>query len=93
MTVYQGAQLNSEINTSTGGAVKVTTLQPQDIVEEGEQFGIELVAESSSNSIEPNKARLHTGKRWQDVPAYAELGGVPLYDDPEVRFQTRDKNR
>lgn len=90
MAVYQGAQLNSEINTSTGGAVKVTTLQPQDIVEEGEQFGIELVAESSSNSIEPNKARLHTGKRWQDVPAYAELGGVPLYDDPEVRFQTRD---
>ncbi|MFB9214137.1 TonB-dependent receptor domain-containing protein [Vibrio sinaloensis] len=90
MKVYKGAQLSSDINTSTGGAVQVTTLQPQDIVEEGETFGIELVAESSSNAIEPNKARMHTGKRWQDVPVYSALGGVPLYDDPEVRFQTRD---
>ncbi|MDN3685892.1 TonB-dependent receptor plug domain-containing protein [Vibrio sinaloensis] len=86
MKVYKGAQLSSDINTSTGGAVQVTTLQPQDIVEEGETFGIELVAESSSNAIEPNKARMHTGKRWQDVPVYSALGGVPLYDDPEVRF-------
>lgn len=90
MKVYKGAQLSSDINTSTGGAVQVTTLQPQDIVEEGETFGMELVAESSSNAIEPNKARLHTGKRWQDVPIYSAIGGVPLYDDPEVRFQTRD---
>lgn len=57
---------------------------------EGDNFGMEFVAESSSNSVKPNKARLHTGKRWQDVPVYNELGGVPLYDDPEVRFQTRD---
>ncbi|MDN3681210.1 TonB-dependent receptor [Vibrio tapetis subsp. quintayensis] len=93
MKVHKGAQINSDINTSVGGAVEVTTLTPQDIVPEGETFGLEFVAESSSNSIEPNVARLHTGKNWQDVPAYAELGGVPLYDDPELRFQTRsDKN-
>ncbi|MBW3695039.1 TonB-dependent receptor [Vibrio sp. T187] len=89
MKVYKGAQINSDITTSVGGAVEVTTLSPKDIVPEGETFGIEFVAESSSNSIEPNTARLHTGQDWRDVPAYAELGGVPLYDDPEVRFQTR----
>ena len=90
MTVLKGAQLSSDVNTSTGGAVQVTTLQPQDIVPEGDEFGIETIIESSSNSVSPNKARLHTGKRWQDVPVYADIGGVPLYDDPEVRFQTRD---
>ncbi|MFS1420594.1 TonB-dependent receptor domain-containing protein [Vibrio splendidus] len=90
MKVYKGAQLSSDINTSTGGAVQVTTLQPQDIVPEGDEFGIEIITETSSNSVAPNKARLHTGKRWQDVPAYADIGGVPLYDDPELRFQTRD---
>jgi len=93
MKVHKGAQINADITTSVGGAVEVTTLTPQDIVPEGETFGIEFVAESSSNSIKPNVARLHTGKNWQDVPVYAELGGVPLYNDPELRFQTRsDKN-
>ncbi|WP_447469207.1 TonB-dependent receptor [Vibrio harveyi] len=90
LKVYKGAQISSDVNTSVGGAVQVTTLEPQDIVPEGDNFGMEFVAESSSNSVKPNKARLHTGKRWQDVPVYNELGGVPLYDDPEVRFQTRD---
>ncbi|EKO3871454.1 TonB-dependent receptor plug domain-containing protein, partial [Vibrio harveyi] len=88
LKVYKGAQISSDVNTSVGGAVQVTTLEPQDIVPEGDNFGMEFVAESSSNSVKPNKARLHTGKRWQDVPVYNELGGVPLYDDPEVRFQT-----
>ncbi|UAB70355.1 TonB-dependent receptor [Vibrio sp. SCSIO 43132] len=90
MKVHKGAQINSDVNTSVGGAVEVTTLSPQDIIEEGETFGMEFVVESSSNSVAPNKARLHTGKHWQDVPIYNELGGVPLYQDPEVRFQTRD---
>ncbi|WP_104398620.1 TonB-dependent receptor [Vibrio penaeicida] len=90
MKVHKGAQLNSDINTSVGGAVEVTTLSPQDIIEEGETFGMEFVVEGSSNSVAPNVARLHTGKHWQDIPIYNELGGVPLYQDPEVRFQTRD---
>ncbi|NRA85528.1 MAG: TonB-dependent receptor, partial [Gammaproteobacteria bacterium] len=28
---------------------------------------------------------------WRDVPAYVDLGGVPLYDDPELRFQSRSE--
>lgn len=93
MKVHKGAQINADVNTSVGGAVEVTTLSPHDIVQEGETFGMEFVVESSSNSVKPNKARLHTGKNWQDVPAYQDIGGVPLYDDPELRFDTRSSDR
>ncbi|NRA83066.1 MAG: TonB-dependent receptor plug domain-containing protein, partial [Gammaproteobacteria bacterium] len=62
MKVYKGAQINPDITTSVGGAVEVSTISVQDIVPEGETFGMEFIAESSSNSVAPHQARLHTGK-------------------------------
>ncbi|EGU60795.1 TonB-dependent receptor [Vibrio nigripulchritudo ATCC 27043] len=90
LKVHKGAQLNSDVNTSVGGAVQVTTLQPQDIIAEGETFGMEVIVEGSNNSVAPYEAKMHTGKHWREVPIYNEQGGIDWYNDPELRFETRD---
>lgn len=90
MKVYQGAQINTDMNTSVGGGVQLTTLQPQDIVPKGDTFGFEMIGESSSNAVEPNDPNMHTGESWYDIPAYVDTSGVPIYADPEIFFEPRD---
>ena len=87
MTVHKGAQINPDVNTSVGGAVEITTLSPRDIVQPGETFGMEFIAESSSNSTAPEEPRLYTGQDVSTIPEYANLDNPAsdlLYNDPAL---------
>ncbi|WP_100753498.1 TonB-dependent receptor [Vibrio salilacus] len=87
MTVHKGAQINPDVNTSVGGAVEITTLSANDIVLPGETFGMELIAESSSNSTAPREPRLYTGQDISTIPEYANLNNPAvdlLYTDPAL---------
>ncbi|AIU68156.1 TonB-dependent receptor [Vibrio coralliilyticus] len=87
MTVHKGAQINPDVNTSVGGAVEITTLSPRDIVQPGDTFGMEFIAESSSNSTVPEEPRLYTGQDVSTIPEYANLENPAqdlIYTDPAL---------
>src|SRR5690606_4604286 len=53
-----------------GGSVQIRTLQVEDIVKPGETFGIELKAETATNSTKPNERDFGIfGKDYRDIPA------------------------
>lgn len=52
-----------------GGSVQIRTLQVEDIVKPGESFGIELKAETATNSTKPNERSFGVfGKDYRDIP-------------------------
>ena len=74
--IYKGATNERDVNSGIGGAMVVTTLQPADIIKQGEDFGIELKVEGSSNAIDERVPKLHTGESVYNVP------GIPISQTP-----------
>ncbi|MDC5821993.1 TonB-dependent receptor [Vibrio europaeus] len=94
MTVHKGAQINPDVSTSVGGAVEITTLSANDIVLPGETFGMEFIAESSSNSTAPREPRLYTGQDISTIPEYANLNNPAidlLYTDPALAVNPNER--
>lgn len=61
-----------------GGTVQIRTLQVDDIVKHGESFGIELKAETATNSTKPNERSFGVfGRDYRDIPgAVFDKGGT-----------------
>ncbi|PCJ29296.1 MAG: TonB-dependent receptor [Gammaproteobacteria bacterium] len=78
--IHKGATNERDVNSGIGGAMVVTTLQPADIIEEGEDFGIELKVEGSSNAVDERVPDLHTGELAVDVVGYPSNLGTPFND-------------
>ena len=74
--IYKGAGAVRDVNTGIGGAMVVNTLSVDDVIKPGEDFGIELKVEGSSNAVKERIPTLHTGEDYRDVEGYPNNNGV-----------------
>lgn len=67
--VEKGPSLSRGIKSGIGGAVNIRTIEASDIIPEGKNFGIELKADTSSNSSKPRfDANSAYGKDYRNIP-------------------------
>ncbi len=64
--IYKGSGVVRDVNTGIGGAMVVSTLNPDDIIRPGENFGAELKIEGSNNTVSERIPKLHTGEDLRD---------------------------
>jgi hemoglobin/transferrin/lactoferrin receptor protein len=79
--IYKGAGVVRDVNTSTGGAMVVNTLNADDIIKPGEDFGIEVKVEGSSNSVSERIPSLHTGEDYREVDGYPSVPTAAISDE------------
>ncbi|MDI9853978.1 TonB-dependent receptor [Comamonas sp. 17RB] len=73
--VEKGPSLSRGIKSGIGGAVNIRTIEPSDIIPEGKNFGMELKADTSSNSSKPQiDARSVYGKDYRNIPGAIRYG-------------------
>jgi len=85
--VFKGPNLERDVLTSVGGAVAVRTLDADDILRAGQNFGMELRVEGSNNAITPRLPVLLTGMHINDVRA--KYPGWNIYNDTSLRINPR----
>ncbi|PHM58672.1 TonB-dependent receptor domain-containing protein [Xenorhabdus sp. KK7.4] len=70
--IEKGPSLNRRVKGSVGGAVSIKTLNIDDVVPEGETFGINTKLETSSNSVRERKPSLSLGQDYRDIPNFIQ---------------------
>ncbi|MEX0445690.1 TonB-dependent receptor [Xenorhabdus sp. SGI246] len=68
--IEKGPSLNRKVKGSIGGAVAIKTLNIDDVVPEGETFGINTKLETSSNSVRERIPSLSLGQDYRDIPDF-----------------------
>lgn len=71
ITVEKGPSLTRGVRSGIGGAVIATTLEADDVLLPGRKFGIDIKADTGSNSLKP-----HMGSSWMIGKDYRDLPGV-----------------
>lgn len=61
MTVEKGPALTRDVANSVGGGVAVTTLEIDDVVQEGRNFGVDVKVEASTNAVRPRWPSMQQG--------------------------------
>ncbi|WP_177414065.1 TonB-dependent receptor [Pseudomonas sp. KBW05] len=79
--VLKGPNLERNVYSGVGGAVVANTLNVDDILKEGQEFGGELKMEGSNNSVSPKLPHLMTG---QSPPADYQYIPINSYYDPSL---------
>lgn len=79
--VLKGPNLERNVYSGVGGAVVASTLNVDDILNEGQAFGGELKLEGSNNSVSPKLPNLMTG---QNPPADYQHIPINSYYDPSL---------
>jgi hemoglobin/transferrin/lactoferrin receptor protein len=92
--VLKGPVSTRDVNGSTGGAVVINTLDADDILQPGKNFGIELKLEGGNNSTSPRLPTLLTGQDYRTVGGFPGSPGTPGYPtspyaDPSLRVNLR----
>ncbi|OTA15335.1 Outer membrane receptor protein, mostly Fe transport [Xenorhabdus vietnamensis] len=70
--IEKGPSLNRRTKGSIGGAVSIKTLTIDDVVPEGETFGINTKLETSSNSVRERMPALSLGQDYRDIPDFIQ---------------------
>ncbi|MFV0454782.1 MAG: TonB-dependent receptor domain-containing protein [Pseudomonas sp.] len=90
--VEKGPSLSRDVKSGVGGSVNVRTIEADDIIPEGDNFGIEFKVESSGNSIKPQvDANSYFGKDYRDIPG-AVLGSDNNVNIPQPVPRTKGHN-
>lgn len=98
LQVLKGPVSTRGVNGSTGGAIVINTLDADDILRPGKNFGIELRLEGGNNSTNPRLPTLLTGQDYRTIPGFVcpGIGASPTYAycDPSLRvaLRTPDNN-
>lgn len=88
--VEKGPSLSRGIKSGAGGAVSIRTIEPSDIIPEGDNFGIELNAETSGNTSKPRfDASSLYGQDYRNIPG-AERAAVTTINVPSPNPRTKD---
>lgn len=83
-----------EVNSQSGGAIVIKTLDARDILRPGQTFGAELRLEAGNNSARPRLPTLRTGQDARKVPGFIEQPGNPYsapFADPTLRVAPRTR--
>ena len=89
--VEKGPSFNREVKSGIGGSVALKTLEANDIVPEGQKYGVEIKAETSNNSIKPRKATYaeNVDYRTLEHPENVMGGYWRFYADDSDRLTPR----
>ena len=89
--VEKGPSFNREVKSGIGGSVALKTLEADDIVPEGQKYGVEIKAETSNNSIKPRKATYaeNVDYRTLEHPENVVGGYWRFYADDSDRLTPR----
>ncbi|KMJ43820.1 heme receptor [Xenorhabdus khoisanae] len=90
--IEKGPSLNRRIKGSIGGAVSIKTLGIDDVVPQGETFGINTKLETSSNSVKERTPPLSLGQDYRDIPNFTQNG---IETDPALQItphSSKDSN-
>lgn len=88
--VEKGPSLSRDVKSGVGGAVAVRTIEPDDIIPEGDNFGIEVDLETSGNTSEPRfDAGSVYGQDWRDIPG-AERTAITTISVPAPDPRLKD---
>lgn len=96
VSVEKGPNLDRTLRSGAAGTIRMTTLNPDDIIKPGKKWGIELKTETANNSI---KARPYQGipigqdYRIVSPDGRAELAEWALYFKDDDRITPRAKGR
>ena len=80
-----------EVNSQSGGAIVIKTLDAGDILEPGERFGVELRLEAGNNSTRPRLPTLRTGQDARKIKGFpsGRLEYMFPFGDPTLRVRPR----
>jgi len=88
--VEKGPSLSRDVRSGVGGAVNMRTIEPGDIIPEGDSVGVELNLETSGNTSEPQfDASAVYGQDYRDIPG-AERANITNINVPSPNPRTRD---
>jgi len=96
VNVEKGPNLDRTLRSGAAGTIRMSTLNPDEIIKPGKKWGIELKTETADNSI---KARPYEGipigqdYRLVAPDGRAELGEWALYFKDDDRISPRKKGR
>jgi len=86
--VFKGPGLERDAPASVGGAVVIKTLDADDILHEGQNFGMEVRVEGSNNAVAPRIPTLLTGRHVDEVkkeiPGWNAFNDVTTYVRPRT---------
>lgn len=94
MNVEKGPNLDRTLRSGAAGTIRMSTLNPDEIIKPGKKWGIELKTETANNSI---KARPYEGVpigqdyRLVSPDGRAELAEWALYFKDDDRISPRKK--
>ncbi|WP_374574009.1 TonB-dependent receptor domain-containing protein [Acinetobacter sp.] len=93
LQVVKGASLNSGIKTGTGGGVAAKTLEADDIVKPGKQYGAEIKLEGANNTVKERIPASYAGRDYRDVmDESAKVGWTNVYEDPLTSIQPKTRS-
>lgn len=85
--VEKSASLTGDVKTSVGGGIAIKTIGIDDVVAPGEEFGMSLKMDTSTNSKTPRIPNLHYGEDYRDYPEITKGGNNYVLSDPAVNIR------
>lgn len=95
VTVEKGPNLNRTLDSGAAGTIRLSTLEPDDIIKKGEKFGIEFKAETANNSIKQRGYPIPIGQDFRKLnqPEDMGLGPISAYFRTSDRYPARSHGR
>ncbi|AOA58622.1 TonB-dependent receptor domain-containing protein [Acinetobacter larvae] len=91
--VDKGIANRKGVNSSVGGSISIKTLQAEDIISEGQEYGFMLKTKLANNSTKERFPDYYFGSYWGDHPSYNPDKPQEKYfpfDDTSMRLQAKD---
>ncbi len=89
--VEKSASLTGDVKTSVGGGIAIKTIGIDDVVAPGEEFGMSLKLETSSNSKTPRIPNYGYGDDYRDHPELYKDRNNYVFSDPTVNIDPASK--
>ena len=95
VTVEKGPNLDRTLDSGAAGTIRLTTLEPDDIIKKGEKFGIEFKAETANNSIKQRGYPIPVGVDYRSLahPEDVTAGEYSAYFKTSDRYPARSQGR
>ena len=93
MTIEKGPALSRDVANSVGGGVAIKTLETDDILQEGKDFGIDAKVEASTNAVRPRWPLMQQGIKVQNDPNSGKELDFNYFVDPDLMRHAKKGGR